>query len=60
VFPLEHTAQFVPAAAADVDDKGDEEKLTGRLASSLTAKGIKGFGSDLFFLPWRLTCAFWV
>jgi len=37
LFPLEHTAQFVPAAAADVDDRGGVEKLTGRLASSLTA-----------------------
>jgi len=31
LFPLEHTAQFVPAAA-DVDEKGDEEKLAGRLS----------------------------
>ena len=48
MFPLEHTAQFVPAAA-DVDEKGDEEKLAGRLTSSLTAKGIKGFDPYPFF-----------
>ena len=49
VFPLEHTALFVPAAAADGDDKGDVEKLLGKLASNLTAKGIEGFDSDPFF-----------
>jgi len=42
LFPLEYTAQFVPAVAVTVDDEGDLEKLTGRLASRLInyAKGI--------------------
>ena len=48
MFLLEHTAQFVPAAA-DVDEKGDIEKLAGRLTSSLTAKGIKGFDPYPFY-----------
>ena len=58
MFPLEHTAQFGPAAA-DVDEKGDEEKLAGtcRLTSSLTAKGIKGFDPYPFFHSWHLGCA---